>query len=183
MEDDEIRAALRRGDDDRAFRLLEAAHGKVVFARCRRVLKDQSAAEDVMQQAMMAAFENRRQLIEVDQLRGWLIQVAVRKCFDAKRTGKRKDRRERSAATGEPTEVASMVELFGLTEDRRALEECIAALDPELAVAVDLRYRDGMSWMQIAEAVGMPADTIRMRVQRGAMNSLRECLASKEVVP
>lgn len=182
MEDDEIRTALRRGDDDLAFRLLHRAHGEVVFTRCCHILKNRSAAEDVVQQAMMAAFKSRSRLLDVDQLRGWLIQIAVRKCFDALRSAKRKGRLERDVVAGEPPEAASLLEMLGSTEERRALEECLAALAPELAAAVEMRYRDGMSWAQIAEALAMPADTIRMRVQRGALKSLRDCLASKEVM-
>jgi RNA polymerase sigma-70 factor (ECF subfamily) len=70
-----------------------------------------------------------------------------------------------------------------MTQDRRALEDCLAALPPEIAAAVLMRYRDGMSWAQIAEAVETPMDTIRMRVQRGALKSLRECLEAHEVTP
>jgi RNA polymerase sigma-70 factor (ECF subfamily) len=183
VEDDEIRAALRRGDDNLAFRLLLRAHGEAVFTRCCRILRNQSAAEDVMQQAMMAAFKSRSQLLEVDQLRGWVIKTAVRKCLDALRSAGRKDRLERDVVAGEPTEAASLLELLGSTTERRALEECLAALDPELATAVWMRYRDSMSWAQIAEAVAIPVDTIRMRVQRGALKLLRDCLASKEVMP
>jgi RNA polymerase sigma-70 factor (ECF subfamily) len=182
VEDDEIRAALRRRDDDLAFRLLFRAHGEAVFTCCCRILRNQSAAEDVMQQAMMAAFESRSRLLEVDQLRGWMIRIAVNKCRDALRSAKRKDRRERDVVAGEPTEAASLLELLGSTEERRALEECLAALDPELATTVWMRYRERMSWAQIAEAVAIPPDTIRMRVKR-ALESLRDCLASKEVMP
>lgn len=183
MEDEEIRAALRRGDTDGAFRLLVRAHGRAVYTRCLRILRNQAAAEDVMQQAMMAAFGSRSRLLEVDQIRGWLIQIASRKSLDALRSSKRIDRLTRDLADSEAPDVADLLEQLGTTQDRRALEECLATLDPEIAAAVQMRYRDGMSWAQIAEAVAMPLDTIRMRVQRGALKSLRECLAAKEVTP
>lgn len=181
--DDEIRSALRRGDTDRAFRLLVRAHGPAVYTRCCRILKDRAAAEDVMQQAMFAAFKSRDQLLEVEQIRGWLIRVAIRKSLDALRSSKRIERLERDLAEGDGRDVEDLLDQLGTTDDRRALEECFATLEPELAAAVQMRYRDGMSWAQIADAVGMPLDTIRMRVQRGALKSLRECLAAKEVTP
>ena len=120
--------------------------------------------------------------MEVEQIRGWLIQIAVRKCFDALRSSKRNLRLQRDVIAGDAPEIASLLDELGTTEERRALEECLQALDPELAAAVLMRYRDGMSWAQIANAVAMPADAIRMRVTRSALKSLRECLKAKEVV-
>jgi RNA polymerase sigma-70 factor (ECF subfamily) len=186
VDDDDIRAALRRGDTNVAFRLVLQAHGPAVYATCCRILKRRDAAEDVMQEAMMAVFKSRSQLLDVDQIRGWLIRTAIRKCIDALRSSKRTDRlhRDRLAAdTADTVDGGDVLELLGTTQENRALEECLAALDPDVAAAVQMRFREGMSWEQIAEAVAMPLDTIRMRVQRGALKSLRECLASKGITP
>jgi RNA polymerase sigma-70 factor (ECF subfamily) len=182
VEDHEIRAALRRGDTDGAFRLLLRAHRQAIYTRCCHILKDRTAAEDVMQQAIMAAFKNRRKLLEVDQIRGWLLRIAVRKSLDVLRSSKRGVRLQRDLTGREAAEVASVLDDLGTSQERRALEACLDALDPELATAVLMRYRDDMPWAEIAEAVGIALDTIRMRVNRGALQSLRDCLEAKEVV-
>lgn len=183
MEDDHIRAALRRGHDDVAFRLLMQAHGSAVYTTCCRILRNPTAAEDAVQQAMMAAFTHRSQLLGVEQIRGWLIQTASRKCLDALRSAKRSERLQRDLVDSDAPDEVSLLDQLGTTQERRALEECLATLAPDIAAAVQMRYRDRMSWAQIAEAVGMPMDTIRMRVQRGALKSLKDCLAAKEVTP
>ena len=126
--DDDIRAALRRGDTNVAFRLVSQAHGPAVYATCCRILKSRSAAEDVMQLTMMAAFKNHRQLLDVDQIRGWLIRTASRKCFDALRSSKRDDRLQRDLGTADIVERQDVLEQLGTTAERRALEECLAAL-------------------------------------------------------
>jgi len=179
--DDDIRAALRRGDTNVAFRLLVELHGPAVYSRCCRILRGRGAAEDVMQQAMIAAFQSRHQLLEVHQIRGWLMQVAIRKSLDVLRSSKRTDRLHQDLLRTDAGTGDDVIAQLGTTQERRTLEECLAELPPALAAAVLMRYRDGMSWDQIAAVVGVPADTIRMRVQRGALNSLRECLASKEL--
>jgi RNA polymerase sigma-70 factor (ECF subfamily) len=183
VDDDEIRAALRRGATDVAFRLLSRAHGSAIYARCVRILKNRSAAEDVMQQVTMAAFENRSKLLEVDKIRGWLMQIAIHKSLDALRSSKRIERLQHESANTEGPEGEDLFAQLATTEDQRALEACLAALESELAAAVLMKYRDDMSWEQIAEAFGVPPDTIRMRVQRGGMKSLRDCLAAKEPTP
>lgn len=168
--------------------MLVRAHGKAVYGRCLRIMKNKSAAEDVMQQAMIAAFQNRTQLLEVEQIRGWIVCIAIRKGLDALRSTKRVTRLQRDLSGEGGTgggalaaEDAGVLELLASTEEKKALEGCLGQLEPELAVAVLMRYRDGMSWEQIAEVVELPVDTIRMRVQRGALKSLRECLAKKEI--
>ena len=135
-----------------------------------------------MQQAMISAFRHRDQLLEVEQIRGWLIQIATRKCLDAMRSAKRGDRLQRDLIDADAPDEVSLLDQLGTTEDRRALEECLARLEPAVAAAFQMKYRDGMKWAQIAEAVGIPPDTIRMRVQR-AFKALRDCLAAKEVTP
>jgi RNA polymerase sigma-70 factor (ECF subfamily) len=179
--DDDIRAALRRGDTNVAFRLVLQTHGPAVYATCCRILKSRSAAEDVMQLTMMAAFKNYRQLLDVDQIRGWLIRTASRKCIDALRSSKRADRLHRDGVGADAVDGGDVLDQLGTTAERRALEECLAALATDVAAAVLMRYREGMSWEQIAEAVAVPLDTIRMRVKRGALKSLRECLESKGI--
>jgi RNA polymerase sigma-70 factor, ECF subfamily len=180
--DDDIRAALRRGDTDTAFLLLERHHGPAIYSRCCRILKNPTAAEDVMQQALMAAFKHRSQLLEVTQIRGWLISIATRKCLDALRSSKRADRLHDSLrdADADAGNSEDLLKKLGTTEDGRAIEECLRALEPELAAAVLMRHHDDMSWEQISEAIGVPVDTIRMRVRR-ALPSLCKCLESKGV--
>lgn len=136
-----------------------------------------------MQQAMIAAFKNRSQLMEVDSIRGWLIRIATRKCLDEIRSSKRMGRLQRDLRDSDSREGEDLIAQLGTTQECRALEECLSGLDPDLCAFVLMRYRDAMSWEQIAEVVELPPDTIRMRVQRGALSSLRECLAAKEVTP
>ena len=136
-----------------------------------------------MQQAMISAFKNRSQLMEVDSIRGWLIRIATHKCLDELRSSKRMGQLQHDLRNSDPTDGEDLLVQLGTTQDRRALDECLSGLDPVLRTVVLMRYRDAMSWEQIAKAVKLPLDTIRMRVQRGALSSLRECLASKEVAP
>lgn len=178
--DEGIRGALRKGDIDEAFRLLARAHGQAIYGRCLQILRNRGAAEDAMQQVLMAAFQSRAQLLEVVQLRGWLLTIAMRKCFDALRSSRRGMRLQRDWPEDDPSERSLERELM-TAQERRALEGCLAQLDPEVAAALLMRFRDSKSWEEIADAVDLPLDTIRMRVQRGALKSLRDCLAAQEI--
>lgn len=138
-----------------------------------------------MQLAMISALKSRDQLLEVDQIRGWLIKVAINKCRDALRIAKRRNQLQPHLVDGDGPDEASVLDQLGTTQARRALEECLAALAaqaPETVAVIQMRYREDMTWAEIAEAIGTPLDTIRMRVKR-AFKSLRACLAAKEVTP
>ena len=56
MHDDEIRAALRRGRIDDAFRRFVRAHGAAAFSASCRIVRDAQTAEDVMQESLISAF-------------------------------------------------------------------------------------------------------------------------------
>lgn len=134
-----------------------------------------------MQATLMAAFENRTDLLKVDHLRGWLGRVAYRKCIDALRTSNRMGRLQRDLPEAGEQELLDLVDLFGANEEKRAIEECLAGLEPTLALALVMRFRDDLSWERIAATLEVAADAIRMRVRRVGLPSLRTCLEAKEI--
>lgn len=179
--DDDIRAALGRGDLERAFALVRQHHGPQVYTRCFHILGDHAQADDALQEALVVGFRKRAQLAKVDSIRAWMMRVAINKALDALRRNRRQrvklERQAQLDAAGEGAGV--LADGLGAF-DRARLDECLAALDPVTRAAVLLRYEDELPWEDIAETVGLPVDTIRMRVQRGALRSLRGCLAGKE---
>jgi RNA polymerase sigma-70 factor, ECF subfamily len=179
--DEEIQAALRRKDTNTAFRLLMQHHGRAVYTLCYRILRDSAAAEDMMQETLISAFEHPAQMLEVIHLRRWLKRIATRKCLDALRASKRVQKLQDALLTADAPELApDLLARLATTQERGLLEECLAALDPETATAVELRYREALPWEEIAQALELPPDTIRMRVLR-ALPSLRACLTSKGI--
>jgi RNA polymerase sigma-70 factor (ECF subfamily) len=136
-----------------------------------------------MQQTLMDAFKSRDRLLEVDQVRGWLLQIARSRCVDALRSGKRADRLQQAASDASASETPDPSDKLAATDQRRALQACLDALEPEIADAVMMRYREGMSWQRIAEIMGTLLDTVRIRVSRGALKRLRACLEAKGIEP
>jgi RNA polymerase sigma-70 factor, ECF subfamily len=184
VEDEEIRAALRRGDVDGAFRRFARAHGRAAYGPCYRIVGTRASAEDVMQEALIAAFENRTKMMEVNSLRAWLITIAIRKAYDALRSARRSDRvRDAVSATDLDRDDRDVVDWLAASADQRALQDCLNRLEPDVHAAILLRYREERSWEEIAHLLGVPLDTIRMRVQRGGLKSLKLCLESKNVKP
>jgi RNA polymerase sigma-70 factor (ECF subfamily) len=180
--DEQIRAAVARGDEQRAFVLIYEHHGRALYTRCVHLVRDRAQAEDVVQDVVLKAFKARGQLRTVDNLRAWLLCIATRSALDALRRSRRHhDKLELTRQTmidEEPTR--SDDDGSWTRHDRGALDECLAALDPTTRAAFLMRYEDELPWEQIARELALPLDTIRMRVNRGAIRSLRACLEAKE---
>ena len=76
----------------------------------------------------------------------------------------------------EATEPDVEPRLAGL--DESALERALAELPPLQREAVQLRYRDGMSYTEIALVVGCPVGTVRTRLHH-AKRRLHERLTTR----
>jgi RNA polymerase sigma-70 factor, ECF subfamily len=177
----EIYEALRRGDQEAAFRQLVRQYGKVVHTLCYRLLKDRARAEDVMQETFMKAYETIDTLHDPKRLGAWLNSIARNRSVDILRAEKRADA-HRTAVAQEAVGDAAPPALEALTshEERRALEDCLDALTPEKRDAVLGRFFAHLEYGELAAATGEKADTVRIRVAR-ALPELRECLERKGV--
>lgn len=179
MEDDDLRAGLRSGDLDRAFRALRERHGAAIYRVCLGVLHDPAAAEDAMQDTFIKAYDERARLAAAGSIQGYILKMARNTALDAQR---RTSRRARIGFGPPPDPTAAVTsERAGEPEpaELTALTECLDELDSTTRTALDL-WREGVPWPDIATTVDLPADAIRMRVKR-ALATLRRCIEKKKV--
>ena len=151
-----------------------------MYTRCFHILGDHAQADDVLQETLVMAFRKRGELAKVDSIRAWMMRVAVNKALDALRRDKRYwVKLERRVQLGTDDASASVVDDPLGSFDRARLDECLASLDPVTRAAFLMRHEDELPWEQIAAALELPLDTIRMRVMR-ATRGLRACLEAGE---
>jgi RNA polymerase sigma-70 factor (ECF subfamily) len=170
---------VARGDQG-ALAALYDETSSMVHGLALRILRDESAAEDVTVDVYMQVF---RQASSYDAQRGsplaWLLTLARSRAIDRFRAEAQRRLRETPletvevavATTNDPAESA----LAG--ESRRAVREALAALAPEQRRAIELAYYTGMSHTEIAEALRQPLGTIKTRIRTG-MLALRDRLRS-----
>lgn len=183
MGDDDIRAALRRGDIDAAFEWLMERYEDAIFDRAVAVLRDDALSEDAVQATMMKALRTRDGLDHVHNLPAWLMQVAHNAALDIWRGRKRhKGRIERMRQRGGADLVIDEVRADDEDSERdhAALRDCLGELEPDTRAALLRRHRDEAGWDEIAREVNLAAEAVRMRVKR-AMQRLRRCLERQEV--
>ena len=172
-----------------------ADHGDALAAYARRRVRDERAAEDLVQETFLAAVKASDRFEGRSSPRTWLIGILRRKIVDHyRRTGKRDvdslidDAQEASlkrwfsdrgtwhmTLTRWPTDPAASVER---EEFWRVFEECLAALPGTLAGAFMLREIDQLDVEGACDVLGVSANNLGVRLHRARM-ALRECLSSR----
>jgi len=168
---------LRQGDPE-ACRELVRRHHRGVYGYLRRLGADAAQAEDLTQETYAKAWLRIGTLRRTASLRSWLLTIARNEFLQWVRV----DRPEVAmgddlvqlpgqgpGADGELLQFESEVEL------RRA----VVALEPALQETVALHYFQGLSLREVGAVMGVPAGTVKSRVNR-ALGRLRERLETKE---
>jgi RNA polymerase sigma factor (sigma-70 family) len=154
--------------------LLRDLAPQVLGAVIRR-FRDFAAAEDAVQEAMIAAALQWPREGVPDNPRAWLIQVALRRMTDHVRSEVARRQRETVAAM-EADQSALPVDPGSETEQDDTLILlfmcCHPALTASSAIALTLRAVGGLTTIEIANAFLVPEATMAQRISR-AKNSIK----------
>ena len=143
----------------------------------RSLAIDASGAEDVAQEAMLAALQSTQHSAnDSARLRAWLTRVVTNLTNLRVRRDSRRRVREEWVARPEPTpSVADTVSRAG--QLRIVVDEVMDLTEPYRSTVL-LRYFDGLATRQIAERMGCTPEAARKRLSR-ALRMLRERLDRK----
>ena len=145
---------------------------------------DFAAAEDAVQEALLAAAVQWPDRGVPDNPRGWLIQVAARRMTDSIRSDLARRRRETLVLSQAPFETAvepqgespfsDLAAAFGRSSDAIDHDDtlillfmcCHPALTRSSAIALTLRAVGGLTTTEIASAFLVPEATMAQRISR-----------------
>jgi RNA polymerase sigma-70 factor (ECF subfamily) len=160
----------QRGSED-ALEELFRRHWRRAHRGAYLVVGDSAAAEDIAQEAFLAAI---RALDRFDRTRPfgpWLHRITVNRAIDFARA--RKLRRE-SAMAVEAEDIAPVE--AGLSDELMA---ALADLSPEHRAVIVLRHLLGYTPGEIGAILGLPRGTVNSRLRR-ALDRLRPVLEGEE---
>lgn len=153
----------------------------VVVAR----LGSAEGVDDVLQEVRVAAIEQKAPIREPGAFRGWLLQVAVRQSLLFLRRMGRYRRLLTSAADHGTAATLNQADdglSWLLQSERRALiRQALAELDGRDRELLILKYLEGWSYQQIADARGSTLRSVENRVCR-ARGRLRQRLQQLNIV-
>ena len=160
--------------DTHGEHLLRQLAPQVLGVVARR-FSDFAAAEDAVQEALIAASLQWPRDGVPDSPRAWLIQVASRRMTDYLRSEMARRRREAAAAM-ETDHLARATDVESDAEQDDTLILlfmcCHPALSPTSAIALTLRAVGGLTTREIANAFLVPEATMAQRISR-AKQSIR----------
>jgi RNA polymerase sigma factor (sigma-70 family) len=154
--------------DAASERLLRELVPQVLGAVIRR-FHDFAAAEDAVQEALVAAFTQWPQEGVPENPRGWLIQVASRRMLDYWRSEEARHNRETAVAVEAQTLAPAADHELAMNQDDTLILFfmcCHPALTASSAVALTLRAVGGLTTAEIAHAFFVPEATMAQRISR-----------------
>lgn len=152
-----------------AFEAFFRAHYPSVLRLARSVLGEPQAAQDVAQEVFLAAYRRFGGDWE-ERAGGWVRVAAVHTALNVLRGERRRDRRHSLVrAEGEP---ASLEDTVIERETRAEVRRCLRRL-PRRSAAVLVMRHGGMSYVEIADALGVKVGHVGTMLRR-AEDSMRK---------
>jgi RNA polymerase sigma-70 factor (ECF subfamily) len=165
---------VQEGDAE-AFDLLVRRYMRTAYAVAFRLLGHREDAEDVVQEAFLAALGNIRTFDTSRRFGPWLYRIVVTRGLNF-----RKSRSRRAAEPLEDAGVASQEPGPALAAEQAGLRATVAAalgrLPERQRMVVQLFELDGFSGAEIAQILGVSPGTVRWYLHE-ARQSLRGMLA------
>jgi RNA polymerase sigma-70 factor (ECF subfamily) len=177
--DEFLAERVRVTGDVAAFSVLVTRYRVRVIALARRMLASSGPeeAEDVAQEAFVAAYDKRATFRRGDPFRPWLYRIAVNRCLDRLRAQSRRPLPIEIGSVPEPSlPGADPLDALLAEEGEERLAAAVAALPPKLRAVFLLRHLDDLSYEEIATAAGVPLGTVKTHLFR-ARAQLRAALA------
>jgi len=143
-----------------------------ITAVATAIVRDVHAADDVFQQVVVAALERHSQFNDAQHVLAWGIQTARCRAIDSS---------HRHRAVSLPDEVLDLLEAdWGdpspdWSDQMEALQRCIGGLGGSARELLQMKYRDDLTAVVIADKLHRSPDAVYQSLSR-IHRALRECV-------
>jgi RNA polymerase sigma-70 factor (ECF subfamily) len=185
LSDNELvrRAAVEH--DRKAFSELVDRHKDGVFALVRRLLGRSDEVEDIAQNVFLAAYRGLAAFKGKAKFSTWVYRIAYNQsCSALRKITSRRAREVHEPPVGDGDRPAKEPrDDSGESPERGALKRevwnAVSELPTSLRAVVELHHGRGLSYPEVAEAMGLPLGTVKTHLHR-ARARLREMLLGCE---
>jgi RNA polymerase sigma-70 factor (ECF subfamily) len=176
---------VQRGENELFYELVRP-YERRVFAAAMAILRNESDAEDVAQEAMLKALRAIRQFRADARFSTWLIQITVNEALMRRRKERKgvmeaiDDRRDQEGEYA-PRDFADWREIpseaLERKEVRQKLAQALASLDRKYREVFVLRDMEQLNIQETADALGISIASVKTRLLRARL-MLRDLLAA-----
>lgn len=144
---------VRLGDTQELYR----RYGRAIHSRCRRLLGDDEAAKDAVQEVFLRAFSHAERFRGDASPFTWLYCIATTYCLQqlrnrARRTAKLESLIPLSSESGDPAARLDLLKVF-------------SRADEETLMLAYLRWVDGLTLEEVSEVAGISRKTVAKRLE------------------
>jgi RNA polymerase sigma-70 factor (ECF subfamily) len=168
-----------------AFDALVGRYARRVYAFALRLCGDPATAEDAAQETFFKAWKAIDRFDPARRFQPWLFQIARNASIDALRARKERPaslESQNEEGSGESDLVDESLSEFGKEADRQIdaaiLEKALSELSADKRAVVILHDVEGLTFTEIADALGKPMNTVKSHYRR-ALEALRALLHQK----
>src|SRR5271170_3595927 len=179
--------AKAKAGDAQAFTDLVNQYERKIYRLAKHITQNDEDAEDVLQEALLKAYEHLDGFQGNSKFYTWIVRIAVNEALMKlrKRRGDRTVPLDEPVETGEETvkrEIAvwedNPEQLYSQEEMRAILDEAVQSLKPDFRTVFVLRDIEELSTEETAESLGISIPAVKSRLLRARL-ALREKLTRK----
>jgi RNA polymerase sigma-70 factor (ECF subfamily) len=163
-----------RAGDHKAFDSLVQAYMRKAFQLAFRVVGHREDAEDLVQEAFLAAFQYLDSFDAERPFGPWLMRIVMNRGANLRRS---RTRRETEPETDAVSTAPTALEESERAEAREMLNRALATLSERQRMIVTLFDVDGMTSTEIGEMLDLSPGTVRWHLHE-ARRTLRSALSS-----
>ncbi len=161
------------GSED-SFRELVERYQRPVYRLIVRMLRDPGKAEDLAQEVFLRAYTHLESYDRQRKFSSWLFKIAHNLTIDALRRGSLRtvpldpegDEESIGVREVDDPDAPSGMRRLERVDLRAALEGALTVLRPSYREVILLRFVEGLSYEEIAQATGMPLGTMKTQLHR-----------------
>ncbi len=162
--------------DEYAWQLLVERHSHRILNIAFQFTGRREEAEDLAQEIFLRVYRSLGRFDLNTVFLPWLVRVSRNLCIDEYRSRAR----EKAALVGEepdpertPDQAPGPLRNLEERELEKRIRSGLARLPEELRTALVLRDLQGLSYLEIAEALELPEGTVKSRIHRGRLELAR----------
>ncbi len=137
---------------------------RLALAAVRKMLIDEGDVQDAMQNTLMSVARGIGSFERRSRFTTWLYRVAEREALQVLRRNKRVTSPEGDDLSALTEQVRNM---SSIVASRAMIQQALDELDQKFREPVTMCDVEGMDYAAIADALGIPLNTVRTRISRG----------------
>ena len=168
-----------------AFEVLYDRYRLIAYSIALRITADPTAAEDVVQDAFISAWQNAARYVEArGSVKTWLLAIVHHRAVDAIR--RRRPTTELPAQEAAPTAAFTLPDVWPEVVarlDASTARAALATLSDGQRTALEMAYFGGLTQREIADRTATPLGTIKSRIRLGLLALRRDLREGPRVGP